>query len=220
LGCGKGEGSPNPPPKQSGARPHGSGNCHNKFLLCLFGNGVRSCLKTAAIALSLTRIFILISFQVLAPLRRGSLFLPNRSGALASGAHHFASGHPAGSLASLPPSGHAAAALAASKGRLIRCTVLGSTPNRLAMTRTPGLPGVARGLTDSFFERGGNWGASEAFTFTPGPRKTGTDSFRNHRALEFEQWGFDEHRAACRTKREHRLRRIITEARFCGSPLR
>ena len=35
---------------------------------------VRSCLKTAAIALSLVHIFILISFQVLAPLRRGSLF--------------------------------------------------------------------------------------------------------------------------------------------------
>jgi hypothetical protein len=34
------------------------------------------CLKTAAIALSLEHIFILISFQVLAPLRRGSLFLP------------------------------------------------------------------------------------------------------------------------------------------------
>jgi hypothetical protein len=31
-----------------------------------------------------------------------------------------------------------------SKGRLIRCTVPGFTPNRLAMTRTPGLPGVAR----------------------------------------------------------------------------
>jgi hypothetical protein len=34
------------------------------------------CLKTAAIALSLAHIFILISFQVLAPLWRGSLFLP------------------------------------------------------------------------------------------------------------------------------------------------
>ena len=27
--------------------------------------------------------------------------------------------------------------------------------------------------------------ASEAFTLTPGPRKAGTNSFRNHRALEF-----------------------------------
>jgi len=31
-----------------------------------------------------------------------------------------------------------------SKGRLIRCTVPGLTPNCWAMTRTPGLPGVAR----------------------------------------------------------------------------
>jgi len=38
----------------------------------------------------------------------------------------------------------AATTLAPAKGRLIRCTVSGSTPNRLAMTRTPGLPGVAR----------------------------------------------------------------------------
>src|SRR5262249_49471871 len=34
----------------------------------------------------------------------------------------------------------AAMTLGATKGRLIRCTVPGSTPNRLAMTRTPGLP--------------------------------------------------------------------------------
>ena len=83
LGCGKGEGSPNPPPTQSGARRHRSGNPRNKFPLYLFGNGVRSCLKTAAIALSLAHIFILISFQVLAPLRRGSLFVPGSRGALA-----------------------------------------------------------------------------------------------------------------------------------------
>ena len=38
----------------------------------------------------------------------------------------------------------APATLAPSKGRLIRCTVPGSTPNCLAMTPTPGLPGVAR----------------------------------------------------------------------------
>src|SRR5207302_10911410 len=40
-----------------------------------------------------------------------------------------------------PP--HSATA-SCSKGRLIRCTVPGLTPNCLAMTRTPGLPGVAR----------------------------------------------------------------------------
>src|SRR5262249_15092731 len=37
---------------------------------------------------------------------------------------------------------------------------------------------------NSFFERGGNWGASEAFTLAPGPRKAGADSLRNHGPLE------------------------------------
>jgi hypothetical protein len=36
------------------------------------------------------------------------------------------------------PSGYATATLAPSKGRLMRCTVDGLTPNRSAMTRTPG----------------------------------------------------------------------------------
>ena len=48
-----------------------------------------------------------------------------------------------------------AATLAAAKRRLIRCTVPGSTPNRLAMTRTPGLPGVARASRIRFFQGGG-----------------------------------------------------------------
>src|SRR5262249_59360645 len=39
-------------------------------------------------------------------------------------------------------------------------------------------------LTDSFFQRGGDWGTPEAFTLTPGPRKASTDSFLNHRPLE------------------------------------
>lgn len=43
---------------------------------------------------------------------------------------------------------------------------------------------VRQGLADSFFECGGNWGASEALAFTPGPRKAGTHSFRNHCSLE------------------------------------
>jgi len=38
-----------------------------------------------------------------------------------------------------------------------------------------GPPRSRQGLTDSFFERGGNWGASEAFTLAAGPRKAGTD---------------------------------------------
>src|SRR5262245_55320006 len=48
-----------------------------------------------------------------------------------------------------------------------------------------GPPRSRQGLTDSLFKRGGNWGAPEPLTFTPGPRKPGTDSFRNHRPLKF-----------------------------------
>jgi hypothetical protein len=33
--------------------------------------------------------------------------------------------------------------------------------------------------------RGGDWGTPKAFTLTPGPREASTDSFRNHRPLEF-----------------------------------
>jgi hypothetical protein len=77
LGCGKGEGSPNPPPTQPGGAADGSREHCDKIRLCLFGNGVRSCLKTAAICVSLAHVFILIPSRiVLAPLRRGSLFLP------------------------------------------------------------------------------------------------------------------------------------------------
>src|SRR5215510_265899 len=48
-----------------------------------------------------------------------------------------------------------------------------------------GPPRSRQGLTNSLFKRGGNWGAPEPLTFTPGPRKPGTDSFRNHRPLKF-----------------------------------
>src|SRR5262249_12051995 len=48
-----------------------------------------------------------------------------------------------------------------------------------------GPPRSRQGLTDSLFKRGGNWGAPEPLAFTPGPRKPGTDSFRNHRPLKF-----------------------------------
>jgi hypothetical protein len=47
----------------------------------------------------------------------------------------------------VPPSGYPTATLAAAKGRLMRCTVPGSTPNCLAMTRTPGRPIVAKQRT-------------------------------------------------------------------------
>jgi FkbM family methyltransferase len=39
-------------------------------------------------------------------------------------------------------------------------------------------------IGSSFFECRGNRRGPEAFTFTPGPRKAGTDSFSNHRTLE------------------------------------
>src|SRR5438067_11401852 len=50
-----------------------------------------------------------------------------------------------------PPHGTTASC---SKGRLIRCTVPGLTPNCLAMTRTPGLPGVARASRIRFSSAG------------------------------------------------------------------
>jgi hypothetical protein len=62
-----------------------------------------------------------------------------------------------------------------------------------------GPPRSRQGLTDSFFECGGNWGPPEALSFTSGPRKAGTDSFRNHRALEFGKYAHHlKHRFACR----------------------
>src|SRR5262245_21374984 len=50
-----------------------------------------------------------------------------------------------------------------------------------------GPPRSRKGLTDSFFECGGNWGPPEALSFTSGPRKPGTDSFCNHRPFEFSK---------------------------------
>src|SRR5262249_59568472 len=58
----------------------------------------------------------------------------------------------------------------AAKGRLIRCTVPGSTPNYLAMTRTPGRPGAARAPPIRVSSVGAI-GALEAFTLSPDPRK-------------------------------------------------
>jgi hypothetical protein len=60
-----------------------------------------------------------------------------------------------------------------SKGRLMRCTVPGSTPNRLAMTRTPGLPGLARASRIRFFQ-GGYRRPPEAVSLIPDSRKGGT----------------------------------------------
>src|SRR5262249_61323476 len=54
-----------------------------------------------------------------------------------------------------------------------------------------------QGLTDSSFECRGNWGAPEALTLTPGPRKPGADSFRDHRTLELGKHAHHlEHRLA------------------------
>src|SRR5262245_13823047 len=49
-----------------------------------------------------------------------------------------------------------------------------------------GPPRSRQGLTDSFFECGGNWGPPEALSFTSGPRKPGTDSFCNPTVAELE----------------------------------
>jgi hypothetical protein len=68
--------------------------------------------------------------------------------------------------------------------RLIRCTVPGSTPNCLAMTRTPALPGVARASRIRFSSAGQSGGARVAYPRSWPARKAGTDSFLNHRPLE------------------------------------
>jgi hypothetical protein len=77
-----------------------------------------------------------------------------------------------------PP--HSATA-SCSKGRLIRCTVPGLTPNCLAMTRTPGLPGVARASRIRFWSAGAIGGRPRRLPSPLARAKASTDSFRNHR---------------------------------------
>jgi hypothetical protein len=60
-------------------------------------------------------------------------------------------------------SGYATATLAPSKGRLMRCTVDGLTPNRSAMTRIPGRPGVARASRIRFSSAGAIGGRPSRF---------------------------------------------------------
>jgi hypothetical protein len=55
-----------------------------------------------------------------------------------------------------------ATTLDATKGRLIRCTVPGLTPNRAAILRIPGLPGVAR-ASRICFSRAGAIGRTDSF---------------------------------------------------------
>src|SRR5215467_1922327 len=59
------------------------------------------------------------------------------------------------------------------KGRLIRCTVLGSTPKRLAMPRTPS-PVRLRSFRAAWIP----------FSLILGPPKPGADSFCDHRPLK------------------------------------
>src|SRR5262249_39720964 len=61
---------------------------------------------------------------------------------------------PKGGRPPLPFAPPHSATASCSKGRLIRCTVPGLTPNCLAMTRTPGLPGVARASRIRFSSAG------------------------------------------------------------------
>ena len=90
-------------------------------------------------------------------------------------------------LAPASPSGYTttlAAPSAKGRGRLIRCTVPGSTPNCSAILRTPGLPGVARASRIRFSSAGAIRRPPEPFSFALGPRQASTDSFLDHGALE------------------------------------
>ena len=60
----------------------------------------------------------------------------------------------------------------ATKGRLIRCTVPGLTPNLAAILRTPGCPG-----------------APDAFPLMADSRKGGTDPFSSHAISSFSLEG-------------------------------
>src|SRR5215813_4368903 len=82
------------------------------------------------------------------------------------------------------PLGSYAAALAPSKGRLIRCTVLGSTPKRFAIFRTPSVrPGAFRAVRIRASSSGAIRGQAEALTLLLGSPKPGADSL-NDRTLE------------------------------------
>ena len=106
-----------------------------------------------------------------------------------------------GSASFRTPSGYATATLAPSKGRLMRCTVDGFTPNRSAMTRTPGRPGVARAARIDFLQRRGYRRPTKSLPLAPGPRKPGADAFLDHGALELGKYAHHlKHRLACRRR--------------------
>ena len=76
------------------------------------------------------------------------------------------------------------AAALASKGRLIRCTVPGSTPNCLAIDRTPGGQASPERPVLRFSSSGAIRGPAKLLALAPGPRQARTDSFLNDRPLE------------------------------------
>jgi hypothetical protein len=96
---------------------------------------------------------------------------------------------------------YATTALARSKGRLIRCNLPGSTPNRATILRTPARPGSAsaariRSLSWAAVRR-----AAQALALALGPRKPGADSLLNHRPFELGKYAHHlEHRLACRRR--------------------
>src|SRR5262249_58962269 len=71
------------------------------------------------------------------------------------------------------------------KGRLIRCTVLGSTPKRLAMPRTPS-PVRLRSFRAAWirFSRSAAIRGRPSRFLILGPPKPGADSFCDHRPLK------------------------------------
>src|SRR5262249_38445528 len=97
LGCGKGEGSPNPPPTQSGSRGTVPMTAATKFVCAFSATIPTCCLKTAAI-FAITGAHLHLDFVPgPCPASAGlSIFLPRFGGAL----YFFPTGQPWRALAS------------------------------------------------------------------------------------------------------------------------
>jgi hypothetical protein len=112
--------------------------------------------------------------------------MPNADSAESAGALSWL-GLICGRLA--PASGYTAALAPSSltpppKGLwLIRCTVDGLTPNRSAILRTPGRPGLASAARMASSTLSGIGGRPKRLPTTC-PRNPGADSFLNHRSLK------------------------------------
>jgi len=103
-----------------------------------------------------------------------------------------------------------------SKGRLIRCTVPGSTRNRLAMTRTPGLPGVARAFLMRSSSSGAIRGRLSCLPSLLARASPARTSFLNDRPLELSKYAHHlKHRLAGRRRGVEPLNRSILSA--CSS---